>query len=465
MSALAQTFRTRLWVIGLFLGLLLLLGSACGTQTTTSSEAITPSPPTTPVAQELTSTSTAPEPTSAPADAGDGSTADDIAAAVASRTPVPTPTPGPLDQKIEEIAEATGLAGKTFLGLTIEDWINIAISVLIVIIGYFVGTKLVAELPKWITQNTSLEVSDDALKDIGANLNWLVLLIFVRFAVLRLDFFSDGFRTFLDDAFFMLGLVFIAMIALKLVNSATERYKNSLDPKTDRQRLSPIILMAQHFGDLLVLIIAGSFGLSHLGININVLSAVIIVLGVIISFGAQDMISDMISGFIILVDQPFRVGDAILIKGIDTWGDVLEIGTRTTRIQTGDHREVIVPNSQIAQSQVINYTYPDPRYRVQTDIGVAYGSDADKVQQVIVNAVRGVEGVLPDKNVDVLYLEFGDTARLVRVRWWINNYHHEKAMLDKVNIALETALTEAGIDLPFNTYELNVNMQKESADE
>ncbi len=255
------------------------------------------------------------------------------------------------------------------------------------------------------------------------------------------------------------------MIALELVNSAVQNYQNSLDPKVDRDRLAPIILMVQRLGDLMVLIIAASFGMSHFGVNINVLSVVLIVFALVISFGAQDMIRDMISGFIVLVDQPFRVGDGILIKELDTWGDVLEIGARTTRIHTPDNREVIVPNSQIVQSQVVNYTYPDPCYRVQTDIGVAYGSDADKVQQVIVDAVRTVDEVLPDKNVDVLYLEFGNSARKVRVRWWIGDYNDEQTVLDKVNITLETALTEAGIDLPFNTYDLHVNMQNESADE
>ena len=291
------------------------------------------------------------------------------------------------------------------------------------------------------------------------------MLIFARFAIMRLDFLSDEFRTLLDDAFFVLGLVIVTMIALKFVHYSVQSYKNSLDPKVDRDRLSPIILMAQRLGDLTVLIITGSIGMSHFGVNINVLSAVLIVFALIISFGAQDMISDMISGFVILIDQPYRVGDAILIKELDTWGDVLEIGNRTTRIKTGDNREVIVPNSQIAQSQVVNYSYPDPRYRVQTDLGVAYGSDADKVQQVIVETVRGVDGVLPDKNVDVNYLEFGDTARKVRVRWWIADYHDENNALDKVNIALENALDKAGIDLPFNTYDLNVNLQKDAADE
>jgi potassium efflux system protein len=118
----------------------------------------------------------------------------------------------------------------------------------------------------------------------------------------------------------------------------------------------------------------------------------------------------------------------------------------------------------ISGNQVINYTYPDPRHRVQIDIGVAYGSDTDQVRQVITDAVRGVEGVLAEKPVDVFYLKFGDSARLVRVRWWIDNYDHRNPMLDKVNPAIESALDDAGIDMPNTTYDLNVNSDQEAGD-
>jgi small-conductance mechanosensitive channel len=115
---------------------------------------------------------------------------------------------------------------------------------------------------------------------------------------------------------------------------------------------------------------------------------------------------------------------------------------------------VIIPNSSIGKSQVVNYTYPDPRFRAETEIGVAYGTNIEKMRTVIEGAVRGVEGVLPDKPVDIYYLKFGDSARQVRVRWWIDTYRDEKIMLDKVNAALELALDEAGIELPNITYDL-----------
>ena len=108
----------------------------------------------------------------------------------------------------------------------------------------------------------------------------------------------------------------------------------------------------------------------------------------------------------------------------------------------------------------VYYSFPDSQFRAETEIGVAYGTDVEQMREVIEGAVRGVEGVLLDKPVDIYYLKFGDSARLVRVRWWIDTYRDEKRMLDKVNAALELGLIKAGIDLPNITYDLNVNMNE-----
>jgi len=97
----------------------------------------------------------------------------------------------------------------------------------------------------------------------------------------------------------------------------------------------------------------------------------------------------------------------------------VDIGLRTTRIRTHDNRLVVVPNSVIGANQVINYSYPDPQYRIEMHVGIAYRTDIETVRQFIVVTVRQVEGVLPDRPVDALYVEMSDSAMVFRVRWWI----------------------------------------------
>ncbi|NIV28041.1 MAG: mechanosensitive ion channel, partial [Anaerolineae bacterium] len=181
--------------------------------------------------------------------------------------------------------------------------------------------------------------------------------------------------------------------------------------------------------------------------------------GLAISLAAKDTIADAIAGFIILVDRPFRIGDRIEIQEVGTWGDVVDIGLRTTRIRTRDNRLVIVPNSTIGSNQVVNYTYPDPRYRIQTHVSVAYGTEIETARRLIVETVQKVEGVLQEEPVDALYIEMGDSAMIFRVRWWIESYEDTRRMFDRVHTTLQQALDEAGIESPFPTQTLNVQLE------
>jgi small-conductance mechanosensitive channel len=131
---------------------------------------------------------------------------------------------------------------------------------------------------------------------------------------------------------------------------------------------------------------------------------------------------------------------------------VVDVGLRSCRIRTRDNRMVIVPNSVIGKSLVVNYSYPDTQYRIQIHVGVDYGTDIELARQTMIDAVRDVEGVLPDRKVEALFLEFGEAAMIFRVRWWIESYVDTRRMFDRVNTALYHALNEAGIVLPGPQY-------------
>ena len=385
----------------------------------------------------------------------DVSSIQDVATVVSERTPVPTPTPDRIGREVERFTTETGLAGSTFLGLEIKDWINLLISGSIILVGYLIFVKLI-RISRRAIKRIFPKIDDKFLPLIVKYIDWLLLMYLVRFAVLRLDFLSDNLRTTTHDLFFLIFVGILVTAALDSIRFAAQAYLHHLDPGVDRQRITPLIVIVQRIAQSVALIIGFSIILSHFGFDISIIATILIISGFIISFGAQDILTDVLNGYIILIDQPFRVGDSILVKELDTLGTVYEIGTRSTHIQTGDNRVVTIPNSRIGQSQVVNYSFPDTKFRVQTEIGVAYGTNIQEMREVIEQAVRGVAGVLPDKPVNIYYLKFGGSARLVRVRWWIETYKDEKSILDQVNTALELELDKAGIELPFDTYDLNV---------
>ena len=181
-----------------------------------------------------------------------------------------------------------------------------------------------------------------------------------------------------------------------------------------------------------------------------------------IGLAARDTLTDIIAGFSILIDQPFRIGDRIEVQGVDTWAEVVNIGLRTSVLRTRHNVEIIVPNSTIGKNQVINYSYPDPRYRMQTHVGIAFGTNVEHARQVMIDAVRQADFVLPDEPVEALYVEIGDSAMIFRVRWWIDFHRDWERAYDRVHTALHNALDEAGIESPYPSQSLDLEVDDQT---
>ena len=109
---------------------------------------------------------------------------------------------------------------------------------------------------------------------------------------------------------------------------------------------------------------------------------------------------------------------------------------------------VVVPNSVIGKNLVVNHSDPSTQYRVQTHVGVAYGTDITKARQVMVNAVQAQDWVMKDEQIEALFIEYGDVGIIFRVRCWIQDYVETRRIMDKLNSCLYDALYESGIEMP-----------------
>jgi small-conductance mechanosensitive channel len=369
---------------------------------------------------------------------------------VATRQALPQPTPGVVEQGIIAAAQSTRLSGGAFLGLTIEEWINLAISLLIVLFGYLIGVWLLGRFENWLVRKLGLEAVP-ATKDLnGAPIRWLIFILALRVATLRLTFLSPPMRRALLDIFYVAIVVLLAIVLWRAI-ALTYRIIKERNERRDRSDLDPALVLMTRLARILLAIVFMVLVLSYFGINVAALSAAVGLGGLAISLAARDTIADAIAGVIILLDRPFRIGDRIEIERANTWGDVTEIGLRTTRIRTRDNRLVIVPNSMIASNQIINYTYPDPRYRIQTRVGIAYRTDIEWARRIMIETVDGVDGVLSEMGVDALFEEMGESAMIFVVRWWIDSFADFRRVLDRVNTALQNALDQNGVVCPYPT--------------
>ncbi len=375
----------------------------------------------------------------------------EAAGVIETREPRPTATPGPLTKAAEDVAEAVHLQNVTFLGLSSTDWINLFISLLIVIIGFIAGSWLSHIASNYLSRYLVDEEARVLLKKALSPLRWLVVLWALHIAILRLLFLSPGLKQGLDTIIFVIGIVLLTRAGWYLIDMAHAEALHRFSDAGREHEVAPALTLFVRLARIILILIATTALLSQFGINLTAFAAILGLTGLAFSLAARDTIADAIAGVIILLDRPFRVGDRIEVAAANTWGDVVDIGLRTTRIRTRDNRLVIIPNSLISKNEIINYTYPDPTYRIETHVGLDYDTDIERAREIMADAVRKVPSVLQDRPIDVLYSDMGDSAMIFRVRWWIETYADTRRVTDEVHTALQHALDEAGIVSPFPT--------------
>lgn len=352
-----------------------------------------------------------------------------------------------------------------FWGLTTDQWLEIGISALILAVVLLLGRWIISlvldQVIKRLTRRTHNTLDDAVLDAARLPLYFLALVLALNGVLERLDFFPDHWDTWVKESFFLLYFLIVFVFVWRLVNQIFAWYSEEIIEKTQ----SGIDKNVFPFFKRLVLMLISAIGLitlfSHFQIDVTAMVTTLGIGSLAVALAARSSLEDTISGFLIMLDRPYRIGDRIEILDLDTWGDVTDIGLRSTRIKTRDNRMVVVPNSQIGKSLVVNYAYPNNQYRLQIHIGVAYGTDLEQAREIMIDTVSQVEGVLPEHPVDALFLEFGDSALIFRVRWWLDSYVDTRRMFDRVNTALYQALTAEGIEMPYPQLVIHPHLNRE----
>jgi small conductance mechanosensitive channel len=184
---------------------------------------------------------------------------------------------------------------------------------------------------------------------------------------------------------------------------------------------------------------------------------------VAIGFAFRDILQNFLAGILLLITEPFRIGDQIVVGSYE--GTVEEIQTRATLLKTYDGRRVVIPNADLFVDSVTVNTAFEKR-RIEYDVGIGYGDDVEKARRLIAAALGGCSSVLDDPAPEVLVIEFAPSSVNLRVRWWIEPPRLRDAFdsQDEVLTAVKQSLTEHGIDLPFTTYQVLFHDQSEEAD-
>jgi potassium-dependent mechanosensitive channel len=190
------------------------------------------------------------------------------------------------------------------------------------------------------------------------------------------------------------------------------------------------------------------------GVDLSRFTLITGALGVGLGFGLQNVVSNFVSGLILLFERPIRVGDTVDVNGLV--GTVKRIGARSSTVQTYQGSEVIVPNSNLISNQVINWTLSSPQRRVEIPVGVAYGADPEQIIELLVKVPESYPGIMRDPKPTAFFVGFGDSALNFELRFWSARQENWFQLKSDVTTGVATALRDAGIEIPYPQRDLHV---------
>ncbi|MDD1699254.1 MAG: mechanosensitive ion channel family protein [Methanoregula sp.] len=198
--------------------------------------------------------------------------------------------------------------------------------------------------------------------------------------------------------------------------------------------------------------------LINLEVNITPFLAGAGIVGLAFALAAQDLISNFFGGAIITVDKPFKVGDRIKVD--QYYGDVIDIGPRSTRLKTLDYQIITIPNNKITTNYIINYAEPDQKLRITIPVSVAYGTDPKRVKDILLeianNVIKKSDYLLEEPEPKAFFIEFGESGLEFVLYVWARKYNLPDEVKDAINSQIAERFAAEGIEIPFPQMEVRI---------
>ncbi len=243
-------------------------------------------------------------------------------------------------------------------------------------------------------------------------------------------------------------LIVLAYLEKKIVDKTTTKVDNI------------IFDLLQKFLGAIIYATAVILALDILGVNVMPFIAGAGVAGIAVGFAAKDTLSNLIAGILLIIDRPFEIGDRIEVwsapAGSATWGDILDIGLRATKIKTTDNIVIIIPNNEIMKRDIVNYTIISSKIRVRINIGIAYDANIEKAKRLIISVADSADWIAKDPAPRVVVRNFGDSSVDLQLRVWINDARKRMDTISYVTDKVKTTFDQNNIEIPFPKRDITI---------
>lgn len=256
----------------------------------------------------------------------------------------------------------------------------------------------------------------------------------------------------------LLLLLFFAFMITSFVLKWVRRFLTRKMDLEDKHKFISIFKFIKYVVYLVVILLT----MSAAGINVTVILTASAALFVGLGLALQELFQDIIGGIFIIVDKSLRVGDIVEVDG--KVGKVFEIKLRTTRALTRDDKVIIIPNHKFISDIIHNYTQNHKTTREKVSVGVAYGSDVQLVTQLLEEVVDEQKGILKTPNPFVLFEDFGDSALLFSINFYINDSFSDPKIKSSIRYAIDTKFRTNNVSIPFPQRDVHLFQHIKSTD-
>jgi small-conductance mechanosensitive channel len=253
-----------------------------------------------------------------------------------------------------------------------------------------------------------------------------------------------------SGAVFVVNIIILTNIGYRIMHEILHWYAARVEERTGLGLDRQIMLLIEKLATIFLIFTALMITLKHFNYDILSLVTALGIGSLAIGLAAKDTIANMISGFTLMIDRPFRIGDRIQLTS-GQWGDVADIGLRSTKISTADNTLLIIPNAELCNTAIINLAFPDLRGKGKVTLGIAYGSDVEMVKTLMVTIAGEIPEILTEPKPEAYFVSFGECALNMALFFWTQDYTRVYALTDRLNTLILSRFKENSIDIPYPT--------------
>ncbi|MDD4137907.1 MAG: mechanosensitive ion channel family protein [Methanoregula sp.] len=338
------------------------------------------------------------------------------------------------------------------------NYVFAALTILLGIIVAFVTRTLV----RWLeskAEKTDTKWDDIIIAAFGLPVQITIVVVSVYFAVTWFNILPENAQWLLNPAYVTAFYVVIsAWIISSFLHDIIATYGRALAGKSETDMDDRLVDLLELVVKYVIWFAAVMAILKIFNIDITPFLAGAGIAGIAVALAAQDFISNFFGGAIITVDKPFKVGDRIKVENY--YGDVLSIGTRSTRLKTLDYQIVTIPNNKLTTNVIVNYSEPDEKLRITIPVSVAYGTDPVRVKKILLeiaqDSIKNTEYFLEDPAPSVFFTEFADSSLNFIMYVWARKYNLPDQIRDAINIRIAERFAREGIEIPFPQMDIHM---------